>query len=178
MPRLAASPVFQSALTAGTGARDFYGLAYGREDGAYRGFTYGKPTTPVLDGTLLLIEPGAAAAYEAKVTTPPQPDPAKTPEPTKPVVDPEPPIGPKPPGPVVAPATHLFASVTLDPMQGALQYAKIADEIIGLLAAKPGVRLQIKLDITATDPAGYDEQTRRAVKENAKALRFDQVDFD
>jgi predicted AAA+ superfamily ATPase len=179
MPRLAASPTFQSALAAGTAANDFYGLAYGLEDGNYRGFSFGQATTPTMDASLLLIEPAAAAAYAVKIAPKPTPEPDPEPGPgpgPKPI---KPPIGPTPPvPPLPTPVTRLFASVTLDPIQGALQYAKIADEIVALLAGKPGARVQIKLDISATDAAGYDEQTRRAVKENAKALKFDQVDFE
>lgn len=178
MPRLATSPTFQSAMAAGTGARDFYGLAYGREDGQYRGFTFGQATSPILDETLLLIEPTHAAEYAARIAPKPDLDPQPKPLPPGPG-----PVGPGlrpplPPDPQPVRVTHLYASVALDPVNGAMQYAKIAEEVVALLAAKPGTRVQIKLDITAVDLAGYDDQTRRAVKENARALKFDQVDFE
>lgn len=61
LPRLKDDDVFRHTLAAGAGSRDFFGLAMGKEDGRYLGFSYGKQTTPMLD-TLLLIEPVAAAA--------------------------------------------------------------------------------------------------------------------
>lgn len=65
LPRLRDADVLRATVAAGAPTRDFFGLAYGQEKGVYAGFTFGKATTPILDGTLLLIEPGAAEEFAA-----------------------------------------------------------------------------------------------------------------
>ena len=64
LPRLKNEAVFSTTMNAGANVRDFFGIAYGKEDGKYVGFSYGKITSPILDAALLLIEPATAAAYE------------------------------------------------------------------------------------------------------------------
>jgi hypothetical protein len=47
-----------------------------------------------------------------------------------------------------------------------------------VLIAKPGVAVTVKLDIEAEAPQGFDENTVRAVRENAKTLGFAQAEFE
>jgi len=63
MPRLKDDTVFQMTMAAGADSRDFFGFAQGKEDGRYVGFSYGRRTSLIMDSSLLLIEPFAAAAY-------------------------------------------------------------------------------------------------------------------
>ena len=55
--------MFQTTMAAGAESRDFFGFAQGKEDGRYVGFSYGKRTSLIMDSSLMLIEPFAAAAY-------------------------------------------------------------------------------------------------------------------
>jgi predicted AAA+ superfamily ATPase len=63
LPRLKDEQVFRNSIAAGTGSQDFFGVAYAKEADSYVGFSFGKATTPILDGALLLIEPVKSAAY-------------------------------------------------------------------------------------------------------------------
>src|SRR5262249_51086687 len=63
LPRLRDDAVFRAALAAGTGSHDFFGIAYAKEDTKYVGFSFGEAVSPVLDGTLLVIDPHTASAY-------------------------------------------------------------------------------------------------------------------
>src|SRR5690606_13608596 len=63
LPRLKDSTVFQNTLAAGAESREFFGLAQGKEDGHDVGFSSGRRTSPIMDGSLLLVEPITAAAY-------------------------------------------------------------------------------------------------------------------
>ena len=63
LPRLKDDTVFQMEMAAGAESRDLFGFAQGKEDGQYVGFSYGKRTSLIMDSSLLLIEPFAAAAY-------------------------------------------------------------------------------------------------------------------
>lgn len=52
-----------------------------------------------------------------------------------------------------------------------------ADEVITHLR-QPGTDLVVKIEIEATDAAGFDESEVRTVSENAKTLKFDQSGFE
>jgi conserved hypothetical protein len=45
------------------------------------------------------------------------------------------------------------------------------------LAAKPGVKVTIKLDIEASSSTPFDDNTVRAVKENSVVLKLKSSDF-
>ena len=45
------------------------------------------------------------------------------------------------------------------------------------LAAKPGVKVTIKLDIEASSSIPFDDNTVRAVKENSASLKLESSDF-
>ncbi|MFT4178797.1 MAG: DUF499 domain-containing protein, partial [Thermomonas sp.] len=179
LPRLAKSSVLQTTIAAGAPSRDFFGLAYGKEGEAYRGFMLGKQTSPVME-ELLLIEPGAAAQYEAKL----QPEPAPTPvggvgapggKPGGTVV-PSIPVGS--PAPVAFKPTRFFGTAELDPLRAALQFSDIVEEVVGQFTSIAGARVRIKIDIEAEHEAGFGDGAVRAVKENSNALKFTSADFD
>jgi hypothetical protein len=67
LPRLREADTLRATIAAGVSTRDFFGMAYGREDGNFQGFNFAHSTTPILDSSLLLIEPKVAAAYAAKL---------------------------------------------------------------------------------------------------------------
>lgn len=180
MPRLTGSGVLQSAIAAGAVSRDFFGLAYGQEDDRFRGFVFGRQTSPVME-SLLLIEPGHAAAYAAEQqpksvpgdqapTSTARPGKTEPPSPATPGQDPTPAPPAKP--------THFYGSVQLDPVRCALQFSQVANEVIQLFAAHPKARLRIKVDLQVDLAEGFDEATQRAVRENTHTLKFEQSEFD
>jgi hypothetical protein len=71
MPRLRDRGVLAQAIVKGAATRDFFGTAYGQSGDTFEGFKFGDSNVQ-FDGTQLLIEPGAASAYEA--THPAKPD--------------------------------------------------------------------------------------------------------
>jgi predicted AAA+ superfamily ATPase len=175
-PRLASSRVMQSAIAAGAPSRDFFGIAYSKEGETYRGFQFGKPTTPVFDEALLLIETAHAAAYEDRMRT----SEARTDKtgPTPPsVIGPPPPLPPLVVGPAARP-TCFYAKAELNPLHASLQFSKIVDELIGLFTSTVGARVKIRVDIEAEDPDGFAEDTIRAAKENARTLGLDPPYFE
>jgi len=58
-----------------------------------------------------------------------------------------------------------------------LDFKNIADEVIANLR-EPGTNLVVKIEIEATDSAGFDESRVRTVSENARTLKFDQSGFE
>lgn len=188
MPRLKDDTVYKLAIEVGSASRDFFGLAQSKEGDQYVGFTFGQRTGIFLDNSLLLVEPAAAVAFEAKKRaaeqTPPQPEPG-----SGGVVREGPPGGggygggtvlPVPPAPPAQPAgkKHFYGSIDLDPVRAKLQFNNLVDEVIGNFTAKPGVRVKIAIEIEAETEAGFDDSLQRAVKENCNVLKFKTAEFE
>jgi hypothetical protein len=138
---------------------------------------------------LLLIEPDHARAYEARLQAAIAEAAAKSA--TASEAGTSTPVGvtsenPAAPGAdagaatatVPSAPTYYFGSIELDPVKGALQYSTIATEIVNLFSRRPGTRLRIKVDIEAEDADGFDTDTVRAVRENARTLTLRQSEFD
>ena len=69
LPRLRDADTLRATIAAGVSSRDFFGIAYGREESRFQGFNFAQSVTPILDDSLLLIEPKAASAFAAKLAT-------------------------------------------------------------------------------------------------------------
>lgn len=184
LPRLLDGDVFTRALAAGAPSKDFFGFAYGKEDGKYVGFAYGKSTTPIMDASLLLVEPGAAAAFAGSIQEPvPSPagggDYAKAPAPGAAPVFTEPaPGGGEQPGAAKPSRKQFYGTIELDPIQAKKQFADIVEEVIMQFTAKPGVNVRIAIDIQAESAAGFDDGLQRVVKENSNVLKFKNAEFE
>jgi hypothetical protein len=68
LPRLREADTLRMTIAAGASSRDFFGIAYGREDGRFQGFNFAQSTTPILDDALLLIEPKTASAFAERLS--------------------------------------------------------------------------------------------------------------
>jgi hypothetical protein len=181
LPRLKDRGTIAHAIVKGAATTDFFGTAYGQTDGRYDGFKFGDANVQ-FDDTLILIEPGAAARYAAalKPAVPPG-SPATLPNP------------PHPPSPGAAPAlpnatgttssvaakSKVFhGNVAVNASAAKLRLVQIADEVIAALASDPNADLKVTLEIQATFPNGAQEQTKRAVSENARTLGFKNADWE
>jgi len=70
-------------------------------------------------------------------------------------------------------------SVRLDPGRPIPEFSRIAQEVISHLAGDPNVRVELHLEIEAEHRGdGFDLTTSRVVRENARTLRFDHVEFE
>ncbi len=185
-PRLAGSRVLQSTIAEGAGSRDFFGLASGRDEDKYIGFSLGASHAIHMD-TVLLIEPAAAAAYESRLQ--PSEPPASTggAENDSGVKGDEPvsAVGTGASGGAgtnTAPAENrpyrYFGSVELDPVRASLQFSQIMSEVVELFTARPGAKVRVKVDIDAESSEGFDETTVRAAKENGRTLGMNPSDFE
>lgn len=167
LPRLKDKAVIAQAINKGAGTRDFFGTAYGLKEGKFEGFKLGDSNVQ-FDDTLLLIEPGAAAAYEAA---------------NRPVTV-IPPVTPVP-VPIVtttttttttsstAPKAKSFhGSAEVSAAAAKMRLVQIADEVIAALAADPNAEIKVRIEISANFANGAQDQTKRAVSENAKTLGF------
>jgi GNAT superfamily N-acetyltransferase len=87
----------------------------------------------------------------------------------------EPSAPPRPPTP-----RRFRGSVVLaDAGRPIPEFSKIAQEVISHLAGDPDVRVELRLEIEAEHRgAGFGTETVRTVRENARTLRFDHVEFE
>jgi hypothetical protein len=73
--------------------------------------------------------------------------------------------------------TRFFGSKTLNADRYALDFKTIADEVIAHLREQ-GVELVVRVEIEATNPAGFEEGKVRTISENTSTLKFDQAGFE
>lgn len=176
LERLRNRAVLEQVVAVGTESRDFFGTAHGQVGDRFEGFKLGTGTTSV-DDTLLLIEPGAAAAYEAaQAGTPPAPGGA-TPSATAAAPGrarrPTPPATPAGSGQPVESRPHRFiGSVPVNAATARVLLTELAENVIEHLAQDPSATVTVTVEIHAEFPGGVSNELKRTVSENAAALRF------
>lgn len=187
LPRLKDDTVFHYTLIAGAESPDFFGFSQGKDGDRYLGFCFGKRTSLFLDSSLLIIEPVAAAKYaealrvaeDAARATAEYPIPDNTVAAPQGVEDSAKSIYSLPDN--VAPHTskkHFYGSIELDAIQAKKQFADIVDEIVLQFTSRPGVKVNIAVEIQAESTTGFDDSLQRAVKENSNVLRFKNAEFE
>lgn len=198
LPRLKNRDVLAEVVKSGAAKTDFFGTADGEDasvpGGRYLGFALGGGH-PQLTDTLLLIEPGAAAAYAKRLEdkriatearereerearekgTQPHlpiapPDTSQTTHPNTAKPGPGPGPGPHTTTQVAPKAKSYHASADINASMAKKRLSELADEIINVLANDPTASVRLTLEISADFPNGVWDQIKRAVSENAKSL--------
>jgi len=177
MPRLVYLDVLQSAICSGVESGDYFGYADGRDGEKYKGLRLGKRVNAVIDDRSLIIELAVAKAALSKIVTP---GPGPETEPVEPPVvgGPRPDPGSDPIPPIEITKTRFYGTVEIDPHTGRMDFDQIHDEIIKLFTGKPGVIVNLRLDVSAEFKEGFDENLQRAVRENSKSLGFEDAEFE
>ncbi|WP_075835625.1 MULTISPECIES: Swt1 family HEPN domain-containing protein [unclassified Rhodococcus (in: high G+C Gram-positive bacteria)] len=157
-----------------------------------------KVTPPQMTDSLLLVQPARAEAQRkreiAAITPPENSDEGATGADTDPETNTEAESGETASGTsavsraggkrdggkpvVVARKNRFFGSTELNSDFYVRDFNKITNEIIQHLAAADGVQLEVRIEITATTPTGFDDNKIRTVSENATVLKFDQAGFE
>ena len=175
LPRLKDRETLASAIRTGSSAKEFFGTAMGKTEGKYEGFKLGEAIYQT-DDTLVLIEPGVAAEYAAKIKNA-DPKPGFLPSP-----DPGPGFAPSPgpaassgtssvpslspgPGPVVLKNFHSTAEIPA--ASSKVKLLTLADDIIAVLGLDPTAKVRITVEISAEFPNGVSDNIKRAINENA-----------
>lgn len=188
LPRLRDDMVFRNTLAAGAASEDFFGIAYGKEDGKYKGFSLGAATTPILDEALLLIQPSLARSYAeaehaAKAAAVQQPAPLEVGEGASGSSSGAGITVPVQPTPTQDTAKtekrRFYAAVNIEPVGAKLAFAKIVEEVLQQFTAKPGVKVSISVEIEAESAVeAFDTALQRVVKENCNELKFSSAEFE
>jgi len=192
LPRIQNDTVFQRTMAAGACSRDFFGLAQGADAGRYLGFSFGQRTSPLMDASLLLIEPATAAHQQAQMDAQRAAE-AAAQTPATGVTPISTGTGGKPlPANdatqvvrvVAGVSTHqpvknqFYATIELDPILAKKQFADLVDEVVLQFTARPGVRVSIAVEIQAEAATGFDDNLQRAVRENCQVLKFKNAEFE
>ena len=187
LPRLQNKDVLKRTIEAGADAKDYFGLAAGRDGEKYIDFTFGRGRRSiVVDDSLLLIEPTTAAAYEESIRPPVTPYPVDKPfgggeahEGGTTVTGGGPSPGPIP-NPVGIPSmkTRFYGRVEVDPITAKMAFGQIVDEVVAQFTSRPNTTVTIKVEISAVDQNGFDENLQRAVRENSALLKIEPAEFE
>ncbi|TSE35021.1 hypothetical protein Tfont_02439 [Tepidimonas fonticaldi] len=193
LPRLKDDTVFQNTMAAGAESREFFGFAQGKEDGRYIGFSYGKRTSLIMDASLLLIEPVAAAAYMEALRAAEEASRAKAADASGGGATTTVPTGGGMPraedsakggyatgGGIAGQSIkkQFYGSIELDPFLAKKQFADLVDEVVQQFTMRPGVKVKIAIEIQAESATGFDDGLQRAVKENCNVLKFKNAEFE
>ena len=170
LPRFKNRDVLAQAVRSGAASRDFFGTAYGQSGGAFDGFQLGIGNV-IFDDTLLLIEPTAAAAYEAANRLP-APELTLTPNQPPGGTSGSPQVGVAAPvtGGVATKPRAFHATAIVPAATAKMRLVEIAEEIVSVLASDPNATVRLAVEISADFPDGASESMKRAVSENALSL--------
>ena len=181
LPRLLNQAVLERTIVDGVSKGDYFGYADGKDGEQYLGFQYGSQIFSLgFDDQALLIEKETAAHYKEEHMVKSQTISPATKETS---------VAPGINHTSMQQTSHgnpceqkkqyknFFASASIDPVKGTFQFQTIMQELVSLFTTKPGVKVAIKLDIEASSPIPFDDNTVRAVRENSIVLKLESSDF-
>ena len=182
LPRLRDRSVFEATIRAGLESGDYFGYATSvSAQGRYEGLTLGSSTSVYLDAAGVLVKPDAARAqFEAEQASAGKAvDQGGTPS-TDPGTDSgtSPADTDKPPAVQPRLLRRFFATVRLDPLRAGRDMSVVTDEVVKHLTALPGAEVEVSVEISATVSDGVNENIRRIVNENCRALKFRSHEFE
>jgi predicted AAA+ superfamily ATPase len=184
LPRLLDDSVLQQAVRDGISRLDApFAYATGvTPEGRYAGLAFRSASSIYFDDQSVLVHPDEAQrqndedrerAEAAKAATRGREDEAAVS------------VGPTGPGAeeeveeLRSPAlTRYYGAVSIDPQRGNREMGVIIEEVIQRLTSLTGCDVEIRLEISAQRPEGFDEATVRTIGENSRTLKFDAFEFD
>jgi hypothetical protein len=185
LPRLKDRDVLSQAIRTGASSRDFFGTAYGQQNGKFDGFQLGSGSVQV-DDTLLLIEPETAKSYEKSQQQPAAATSAAGGIGASAVVSSPTQAGTgtvvSGNGPASLTATYrprsFHGSADVPPATAKMRLVQLAEEIVAVLGSDPNASLKVTIEISAEYPDGASDTIKRAVSENARSLGLKTADWE
>ncbi|MGI8984182.1 MAG: hypothetical protein ACR2HM_06580 [Acidimicrobiales bacterium] len=155
-----------------------YASAIDEATGRYSGLVGGQHAAVVLDAASVLVRPEAAARQLGEEKGQPV-QPAGSAE----VGTTAGTRGPQDRGDTASSAagrsrpTRFYGRVSLEPVRLLRDMGEVADAIVSQLG-RADATVKIVVEIEATLEAGFSDEVRRTVSENARTLKFDSQEFD
>jgi len=183
LPRLRDPSALTATIEAGLKVKDFFGLVSGRDGDSYKGVLFGDGGGAYLVEGEVLITPDAAQKAVSDKPESTQHEYEDSGSTSSNVADSRdtPQDGSVPDTEVGASAlkvTRFYAAAKLDPIGAKGQFRSIVDEVVQNFTAKYGTDVSIRVEIEATDKAGFEDQVQRTVRENCRTLGFDSAEFE
>ena len=187
LPRVKSRETVVEAVRDGATAlfsADTFGTAedYDEDTGRYLGLRLGHGAPSAIDNRTCVIKPDVAKKQmEDDASLAPTPDgggyqPTHVPTDEGAVVregGPAPAVPSQPGKP-----TAFVGSVRLNGSRVGRDAGRIADEVVAHLAALPGAKVEVTLEVQVRVPEGVGDDVVRIVSENATALKFDHASFE
>lgn len=82
------------------------------------------------------------------------------------------------PEPEVVGNSRFFGVFEVDPEKYARDLTRLSQEVLHPLAAVPGARLHVAIEVSAEASDGFPDDKVRVVLENARTLKFTQFGFE
>lgn len=155
--------------------------SYDDSSGRYGGLaTYQSGSVGTLADSVLVVHPALALAQFESEQAPRADRPGETTEA----------VGSRGPGPVVfvpgedgtaasSPGdVRFFAVARVNPERYGRDFTRIAQEVLQHLTAVDGTKLDVTVEITATNDSGFPPDKVRVISENARTLKFEQFGFE
>jgi hypothetical protein len=146
--------------------------------GRFAGLVGGEHAAVVLDSASVVVKPDVAARQIAEdqgpVEQPPVGEGASVGSPTSNGSAGD---GRTPATTAPASPTRFYGRVSLEPVRMLLDLGEIADAIVAQLG-RASADINIAVEIEATSNAGFSDDVRRTVSENARTLKFDTHEFE
>jgi hypothetical protein len=182
LPRLRNSSVLLDAIRSGiallTWSSDTfaYASAFDEATRRYAGLVGGEHAAVVLDSASVIVKPDVAMEQIAEDRGPTE---SPTEEWTGVAVngDKRATSGTSPTPASAAAPTRFYGRVSLEPVRMLRDVGEIADAIVAQLG-RTTADISIAVEIEATSNAGFSDDIRRTVSENARTLKFDTHEFE
>ena len=173
LPRLSSAATLHQAISNGTNSTawptETFGYAEAHDGTTWVGVKVGQMVSPAPSG--FVLRPDVVPLEDDDIS---QPDPDADPD-GEAATGPAGRTGPTPPIDNGGPKVTLFYAVfDLDRLRGAAQVADVLEHI----AAHLGDDITLTLELRAEKATGYDDATRRTVKENATNLHAKAAEFE
>ena len=182
LPRLSNESVLHDTIREGSHTKEYFGIAYGFEEGKYIDFRFGEEKYYTADKAVLLIKPDIAEAYQQSLKPVEQERPVNPIPPSsadrKKAGSPLPADGPTRQTTITSEPVknRFYGEVSLSSSAPVADLDTINDEVIRALT-NTGANVKITVLIEAELNAGFDATTQRNVKENAGNLKFESFEF-
>ena len=178
-PRLKDESVFRTTLAAGTSTSDFFGIAYGKEGNKYVGFDLGNSVAPILDSSLILIEPSVASVYAKNQKSLNLLQQSDLPTSNEGVSNRN--QNPSENSSTMGSSSvkkRFYSNIDLNAIRAKKDFSDIVDEVIEQFTTRPDVKVTISIEIQAETTSKFEDEIQRSVKENCKVLKFRTSEFE
>jgi uncharacterized protein len=174
LPRLFDREVLLQAIRDGAGRLDApFAYTTGKsEQGYHTGIVHRSLGSIYFDETSLIVHPDHLVHPPETLSVPSEPGTTPAPPGASDITH------TLPPEPIEKVLSRYYGHVQIDPQRVNKDMGVIVEEVIERLTSQLGCNVEIDLEIRASKPDGFEENTVRTISENSRTLKFDDYGFE